>query len=545
MTRNFAVVDLFAGPGGLAEGFSSIRDNGNRPFSVVLSVEKEASAHGTLLFRSFLRQFERGFPDEYYHFLNGKTDDSRWLDHYPREWETAERQTLRLELGTVAAREEIDQHLDGIRRKHHDDIILIGGPPCQAYSIVGRSRNKGIVGYEASKDKRHFLYREYIRILDRLRPAAFVMENVKGMLSSSVSGERVFESVLNDLCAVGGPDEGYVLIPLAPRSGEVKPGLRHPPPVDFVVRAEDFDLPQARHRVIVVGLRADIARRLEHGGDHRGLVRGVAGRVAVEDVLDGMPQLRSGLSQAKDSAGAWRSEVLNAMARVAKLEPRLPAKQTADFHRTANDVARRLRALKTPLPRQGLGPVGIGKNCHDALRTWLLDPRLHALPNNETRRHMAPDLARYFFAAVFAEVTGFSPKAADFPVELAPEHRNWITGKFNDRFRVQVGAQPSSTITSHIAKDGHYFIHPDPLQCRSLTVREAARLQTFPDNYLFLGHRTQQYIQVGNAVPPFLANKIARALYAILTNGHSRMSSKEIRDMSGQMSLLDNRRLIA
>jgi DNA (cytosine-5)-methyltransferase 1 len=147
---------------------------------------------------------------------------------------------------------------------------------------------------------------------------------------------------------------------------------------------------------------------------------------------------------------------------------------------------------------------------------WLVDPKLETLPNHTTRGHMASDLARYFFAAVFAKVVGRSPKASDYPDELAPEHANWATGKFADRFRVQLSDGPSSTVTSHISKDGHYFIHPDPLQCRSLSVREAARLQTFPDNYFFRGNRTQQYVQVGNAVPPLLARWIGDALWTIL-----------------------------
>ena len=143
---------------------------------------------------------------------------------------------------------------------------------------------------------------------------------------------------------------------------------------------------------------------------------------------------------------------------------------------------------------------------------FLNDRNLVGLSGTETRGHMPSDLARYLFAACFAAAEGVSPRSHQFPESLAPNHKNWATGKFNDRFRVQVANSPASTITSHISKDGHYFIHPDPTQCRSLTVREAARLQTFPDNYHFMGNRTEQFTQVGNAVPPFLAKQVANSI---------------------------------
>ena len=151
---------------------------------------------------------------------------------------------------------------------------------------------------------------------------------------------------------------------------------------------------------------------------------------------------------------------------------------------------------------------------------WYCDGSIGGVCNHASRPHMHSDLYRYLFVASYARAFGRSPELRDFPPALLPKHKNVLDKEkqeyFDDRFRVQLIDKPATTITSHIAKDGHYYIHYDQTQCRSLTVREAARLQTFPDNYLFCGTRTEQYVQVGNAVPPLLAIQIAELVAHVL-----------------------------
>ena len=151
------------------------------------------------------------------------------------------------------------------------------------------------------------------------------------------------------------------------------------------------------------------------------------------------------------------------------------------------------------------------------LGRWLRPAGMERVTLHDPRSHMPMDLVRYSYLAWMGK-NGQSPTVRELPSELVPNHKNVHakTTPFVDRFRVQQHQAPSNTIVSHISKDGHYFIHPDPLQMRSLTVREAARLQTFPDDYLFVGPRTQQYHQVGNAVPPFLALQIAKSVARLL-----------------------------
>jgi DNA (cytosine-5)-methyltransferase 1 len=511
-SATFAVVDLFAGPGGLAEGFSSVRGpHGERPFHIRLSVEKEKTAHSTLLLRAFLRQFDDSLPPEYYAFLKSGLEPD-WETLYPLQWKVAVNDALLLELGLPETDEILHSRVEEVRKEHGGNTVLIGGPPCQAYSLVGRARNKGVVGYIAEDDPKHFLYESYIKILAHLKPAAFVMENVKGMLSSSINEGSIFQKILEDLRNAG---DGYSLVALAPRSARQGQLLgSEPHPSDFIVRGEDFGLPQARHRVIVVGMRKDFLDDPQVI-QNRDLLVPWKHRTKVEHVLRGMPKLRSGLSR-DDSPERWKKVFTESASIVSKAVSHLPPKDRAEFRAHVRASVEAATRPSNSWPRSASQPVGFGARCPQELKSWLMDPRLEGLPNNETRSHMPADLARYLFAATYAGLAGTSPRAEDYPETLAPDHVNWASGKFVDRFRVQSWKQPATTVTSHLSKDGHYFIHPDAKQCRSLTVREAARLQTFPDNYLFRGNRTQQFVQVGNAVPPFLAKQIGEGVLSLL-----------------------------
>lgn len=516
MSSRFKVVDLFAGPGGLGEGFASLEEDGVHPFSIGISVEKEQSAWKTLRLRAFLREYSRKnrkLPDEFVAFHAGVRDEPDWKEVDAQAWEHACSEARLLELGSKEAASEIDLAIERLK-SGCDETILIGGPPCQAYSLVGRARSKGKKDYVPEEDARHFLFREYIRVLDRLRPAIFVMENVKGILSSTVQSRQVFEMVMEDLSSLGHQDETvYELRAIRIEGDEIR--LRAAgKPTDFIVRAEQFGVPQRRHRVIIIGVRSDLADR----ADDVSFPLPSPSRVTVSDAIGCMPPLRSGLSPAKlDGLKDWKDAVSKAARQLSSV-PKVSGhtKLGAGLKKTSAQIKskpgneRRSRAL----------PEGYGSS-NVPLLQWIENGQLKALAQHDTRGHMESDLGRYLFVSTFGKVNARSPKATDFPEELAPDHKSWPTGKFADRFRVQLANEPATTITSHISKDGHYFIHPDPLQCRSLTVREAARLQTFPDDYFFLGNRTQQYVQVGNAVPPYLARQIGQLILRLIDAGVS------------------------
>lgn len=493
--NNIPLIDLFAGPGGLGEGFESIG-----AFDIGISIECDPYARRTLLLRSFLRQFEKSeVPDAYYDYLRGKISSHDLFSQYRVEYKAADRIAALARLGETP-KAEIDDMIKSAlgASKKIRDFALIGGPPCQAYSLVGRSRRSREDRIEFEKDERHYLYREYLRILKEHEPAVFVMENVKGILSARIGGYKIFSKICDDLSGAGYTLFGFAGKPV--KSGDLFDGGEWDPAA-FLIRAEEHGIPQKRHRVFILGVRNNLVNsRWSHETFALSKPEAQFPCPTVGSAIAGLPKLWSALSSPDEGRRDWikaRERGLRAGGAEWDATPRIPK----------ND-------------RGGLYVPGVTKKVFD--EAWYLDSRIEGVLNHQTRTHIEEDISRYAFVAEFARQNGFSPSIHQFPKRLLPEHKNVqdldLGVPFADRFRVQLRDEPSTTVTSHISKDGHYYIHYDPEQARSLTVREAARLQTFPDNYFFEGPRTQQYHQVGNAVPPQLAAQIAQIVSEKILN---------------------------
>lgn len=508
MKKTIPIIDIFAGPGGLGEGFSAFQaQKDESAFKIKLSVEKDEFAHKTLELRAFYRQFSsKDVPVDYYKYLRGEMKKEELFQKYSDEYSHAQKEAWLAELGKTdreLVNSRILEALSGAK-----NWVLIGGPPCQAYSLAGRSRMRNVNPWKYARDHRHQLYKEYLQILADHKPPIFVMENVKGLLSSQrtiTKKENTFDLILSDLRNPSNAIYGnasslsYKLFSISHESPEKPEDIN---PEDFVVRSEEYGIPQARHRIIILGIRSDICEKkpdtLKKSKKH----------IPIEAVIGDLPKLRSGLSKGQDTFENWRDTILEIKDAewLKSIPPELKTSLLSTLKRVGTNIYR-----GGPFIPYITGP--------DEHSYWYVDGKLGGACNHETRAHIREDLHRYFFAAVFANKYGKPAKLNDFPSELLPKHENVkVDSKntiFNDRFRVQISGRPSTTVVSHISKDGHYYIHYDPSQCRSLTVREAARLQTFPDNYFFEGNRTQQYHQVGNAVPPLLANKIAEIVYKV------------------------------
>lgn len=509
------VVDLFAGPGGLGEGFASLKSESGQPaFEIVASAEKEEGAWHTLLVRTLRRHcqgdsvassiFENMMDELVAAGQTSKplTNQKKILDAFsaklPVPFAKAYSELLGapLELGKAESDRRLEKKLSELRLKDRP-WILVGGPPCQAFSLVGRSRNAGNANYDPFADERINLYQEYLKVLRKFGPSVFVMENVKGLASAKLGGQLVAARIFHDLTTsfmFQGRKVGYRLYSLT--TGELMP-VDDPDSASelcrgFVVNAEDYGIPQTRHRVIIVGLRSDLnfdkIPQLEKSTP-----------MTTQDAIGDLPNLYAGVSSRK----AWHS-----------------TDRVHHIVKAADDITKRLSEIQNAAPADFniLKFEKVVKSAAGSILKHHSSGAHGTMPlNHSPRTHMPDDLCRYFFCACWAAAYGSSPKSENFPEFLFPNHLNFSSGAFADRFRVQIAPQQAKTITSHIGKDGHYYIHPDPVQCRSLTVREAARLQTFSDDHFFMSSRTSQYQQVGNAVPPQLARQIAQSVFKIMT----------------------------
>lgn len=416
MSKKYTFIDLFAGAGGLSEGFIQAG------FDPIAHVEMNEFAAKTLETRSAYYYLKNAVKlDLYRDYLRGEITREEFLGNIPGKYlqsvicETMSDTTLPSIFKTI------DQMLK--ERRITDVDVIVGGPPCQAYSLVGRAQSNHME-HPMAEDPRNYLYKLYARFLKRYQPKMFVFENVMGI--ETANGGQTWKNIQSYLKRVGYEIECHEQ------------------------NARTFGVLQNRRRMIIVGW-------LKNSGMSYPVFRTEDVQAIVNDLLTDLPKLYPG-ETASEYASAKTSEYV----RVHGL-------------RTEEDVLT-LHAARPNKERD----IDIYKK---AIELWI---------NGSHKRLNYNDL----------------------PDDLKT-HRNRTS--FLDRFKVVEGDEPyCHTMLAHISKDGHYFIHPDPEQHRSITVREAARIQSFPDNYFFEGPRTAQFVQIGNAVPPMMACGIAREIAAQL-----------------------------
>lgn len=406
--KTYTFIDLFAGCGGLSEGFVQAG------FLPIAHVEMNAEACDTLRTRScyhFCRTHEKEqvFSD----YLQGVITRSELYKQVPSHI-----------IDSVINEEISDSSIEGVFKKIHklanqkNIDLIIGGPPCQAYSLLGR-HNKNM-----EDDPRTLLYLQYGKFLNEFKPKGFVFENVPGLLSAK-KGEH-FKNL-----QVYFKDLGY----------EVRYKM---------LTASDYGVLQDRRRLIIVGWR--------------------------EDMDLGYPDFKAHITEA-----------------------------------TVNDILHDLPKLKA-------GEVRNIAKYESPINQYLLDSGIRSenetfVTQNITRPVNANDAKIYAFAIKLWNEKHARLKYTDLPEELRTQKNE---GSFLDRFKVVDGEGKSHTVVAHLSKDGHYYIHPDLKYCRSISVREAARLQSFPDNFYFEGSRSAIFKQIGNAVPPLMAKSIAESIKEML-----------------------------
>ncbi len=413
-------IDLFAGAGGLSEGFIQ---SGYQPIAHVEMNEHAAKTIETRIAYYYLK--EKDQLKNYYEYEKGLMTRENLLKLIPEE-----------ELKSVINKEisektikDIFQVIDTIKKEKgiNQIDVIIGGPPCQAYSLVGRAQSSHML-IPMDEDPRNELYKMYVQFLTKYQPRMFVFENVAGI--KTARGGQAFKNLQMYMKRVGYEIDYHEL------------------------NAYDFGVLQSRKRVIIVGW-------LKGSGYEYPKFDVIHNKAEVWDLLKDLPPLTPGQEANEHTVKDMRKVTKYVKENKLRLKEDILTAHIARPH-TAQDIEIYKRVIN----------LWFENNRHERL------------------------------------------KYDDLPENLKT-HRNRTS--FVDRFKIVEGdMEYCHTILAHLSKDGHYFIHPDIDQHRSITVREAARLQSFPDNYYFEGPRTAQFVQVGNAVPPMMAKQIAEKIKAQL-----------------------------
>ncbi len=396
------VIDLFAGAGGLSEGFR------RNKFEIVAHIEMDKDAANTLKTREAYYYCKRNKLPYYNQYITKKITRDEFYSKIPNR-------IINKVINEEISKSTINNIFKDIDTLIKNDSIdgIIGGPPCQAYSIAGRSRKK-----DMADDPRNYLYKYYLQFIKKYHPKFYVFENVQGIFSAKKG--TIFQDIekgMNEL--------GYTF--------EYK-----------LLNSNDFGVIQDRKRVIIIGYKKELNL-------HYPCFKKEKTNFTIKNLFEDLPFINDG-------------EVNN-------------------NYRT--DTTKCLKDLKI-------------RN-----RDW------NILTYNEARKLNSNDKEIYKLC-----IKNDNIKYKDLPAHLI-RHNN--KNCFEDRFKVVDYFKPCQTMVAHISKDGHHYIHPDINQCRSLTVREAARIQTFPDDYYFESSKTSAYKQIGNAVPVLMADKIAKKIKESLT----------------------------